>query len=113
MFENINIIYFKDKNCMNYKNIILDNFLKDNSKHINTLENFSLNSFMNIKDEPINNICAICLNEFRSLCIPNKCTHIFCYKCLKFCFKTKKICPFAVNLLILLLSVNFIYINLT
>lgn len=78
---------------MNSQGVVFNYFSRKDNTYINPFEGFNIKYFISRSNNSKNNICAICLNMCTIPCNTNKCTHIFCYNCLKIWSKTKKICP--------------------
>ena len=78
---------------MNYRKIILEDFLEVNHGITNVFDGFNMNTFIKKKFNHINEICGICLNICKLPCTPNNCKHYFCNNCLRLWSKIKKICP--------------------
>lgn len=83
---------------MSKKNLeysILKEFLKLDLSHYNLFNSFEqnlkfYNSLYHYKRE-----CPICLFEIKNPVRTNKCSHIFCLKCLTKWFKISKKCPYC------------------
>ena len=78
---------------MNHSIYILPTFLEENININNPLNSFDMNSFIYNYQNRSNNICPICLNKCINPSKPNSCGHIFCFMCINFWAKQKKICP--------------------
>ena len=76
-----------------YENMTLPIFLNFDSNKENVFEGFDFGLAEKIISEGLHPTCAICLNKSISPCMPNSCCHTFCFRCLKYWAKMKKICP--------------------
>ena len=81
------------KKYMDYKKFILPSFLNDSIETTNPFDKFDITFFARIINERLVVLCTICLNKSISPCRPNRCSHKFCYRCIKLWSNEKKSCP--------------------
>ena len=92
-FINISELILIHKKYMDYKKFVLPSFLNNNIEATNPFDKFDITFFAHIIDERFASICAICLNKSISPSRPNRCSHKFCYNCIKLWSNEKKLCP--------------------
>lgn len=79
----------------NLKNSTLDGFLKIDLSHYKVFNSFRQNLKLWSSTHLHNTECPICLSEPKIPVRTNKCSHIFCLKCMTKWFKISKKCPYC------------------
>ena len=85
-------IFISQKN-MDYQKYILPSFLNDNMEATNPFDKFDLTFFARIIETQSVVLCAVCLKKSIFPSRPNRCSHKFCYRCIKLWSNEKKSCP--------------------
>lgn len=78
---------------MNHNKITLPIFLSVNNSTIGVFDGFDFKSFIDKFIDKHCPICSICLSFCKVPSIPDRCTHYFCYYCIKNWSRIKKSCP--------------------
>ena len=76
-----------------YEKLVLPNFLNCFSEKENIFEDFNFKLFSENSMQTIYPICPICLGFCVNPCLPNNCSHTYCFRCLKLWSKQKSTCP--------------------
>lgn len=78
---------------MNYNKLTLPIFLGTNNSTMAVFDGFNFKSSIDKFNNEYFPICSICISFCKVPSKPNRCTHYFCYCCIKNWSKIKKSCP--------------------